>query len=264
VDHHVEEGILPKDCGDEPRVVKKSGSCSTLVVEYCREAWDKLPKTGDKEVSAWNSELARLALAPILIDTANFTMESVVTPADAEIAEYLESMITPEPGRSYKRKEYFQEVFDAKQDISRLSLYDILRKDYKQWDDSKTINLGISSVVKGFQFLLEKAGSKEKLNSEMEKFAEERGLSLFSVLTVLDQHNKLKRELLVLAMNEKGVDAVKRFESTGKDHLGLEAWGDKQLDIDGENQSRRCWQQERTQNGRKQVAPLLREAIGQV
>ena len=39
IDHHDEENQVPKDCGGEPRIIAKSTS---LVVEYCRNAWDTL------------------------------------------------------------------------------------------------------------------------------------------------------------------------------------------------------------------------------
>jgi inorganic pyrophosphatase/exopolyphosphatase len=38
IDHHAEENAVPKDCKDEPRIVEKSGSCMTLVMEYCKDA----------------------------------------------------------------------------------------------------------------------------------------------------------------------------------------------------------------------------------
>jgi exopolyphosphatase len=38
IDHHAEENAVPKDCREEPRIVRKSGSCMTLVVESCKDA----------------------------------------------------------------------------------------------------------------------------------------------------------------------------------------------------------------------------------
>src|SRR5579862_695330 len=42
IDHHEEENKVPVDTGPEPRIVEKSGSCTSLVTEYFRNGWDKL------------------------------------------------------------------------------------------------------------------------------------------------------------------------------------------------------------------------------
>jgi exopolyphosphatase len=260
IDHHDEEGKVPQDCGAESRIVQKSGSCSSLVVEYCREAWDAL-KSEDVETASWDAQLARLALAPILIDTTNLTNEYKVMPVDVEATKYLESLIQAEPGTMYDREEYFQKVTAAKNDIGNLRLPDILRKDYKQWTEAGSINLGISSVVKDIQFLIDKAGSEVKLFAAMKDFATARGLSIFSIMTTSQKDGTFRRELLIWALNKRGVRAAERFEVDSKEKLGLQQWGDGSLDFSDDEQWRRCWWQQRVENSRKQVAPMLRASI---
>lgn len=261
IDHHVEENKVPGDCGEEPRVIKKTGSCASLVVDHCKEAWDGLSaKSETKESSTWDSELSHLALGPILIDTTNLTND-FVTSIDTKAAKYVGSLIEGEFGNTFNQEEYFKEVMAAKEDIGRLSLPDIFRKDYKQWSEAGSVILGISSVVKDIQFLIDKAGSEEKLYKALKQFSDERDLSIVSIMTTSHNEGKFRRELLAWALNEKGVTAVKQFEEDSTEKLGLEPWRDGLLDCDQDKQRRLCWHQQRIDNSRKQVAPLMREAI---
>lgn len=261
IDHHDEENGVPRDCGKEPRVIRKSGSCSSLVVDYCKEAWNDLStRSESKETTAWDAELSYLALGPIVIDTTNLT-NNFVTPIDIEAAKYVESLIRGELGDRFNREKYFKEVVAAKEDIGRLSLPDILRKDYKQWTEGGSINLGISAVVKDLKFLIEKAGSKEKLFEALKEFADERDLSIVSIMTTSHQDGQFKRELLAWAMNDRGIKAIRKFEEDSTKQLRLRTWGDGSLDSDQGKQWRRCWWQDRIDNSRKQVAPLMRNAI---
>ena len=42
IDHHEEENAVPKDTEPEPRIVEKSGSCSSLVIRNFKSKWDAL------------------------------------------------------------------------------------------------------------------------------------------------------------------------------------------------------------------------------
>jgi exopolyphosphatase len=259
IDHHDEEDIVPQECGEEPRIVQKSGSCSSLVVEYCRDAWNTLSRRSEsKDSASWDADLARLALAPILIDTTNLTNDYKVTPVDVKAAKYLESFIQADPTRKFDREDYFQRITAAKNDIGGLSLSNILRKDYKQWTVAGTTNLGISSVVKDIQFLIDKAGGKAKFFASMKDFARERNLSMYSIMTASQKDGTFGRELLIWALDERGVYTAERFEADSKEKLGLQQWGDGTLDLRDDAQWRRCWQQHKVENSRKQIAPMLK------
>lgn len=262
IDHHDEENKVPKDTADEPRIVRKSGSCSSLVVEYTKDAWDELAaKSSGEKDALWNAQLARLALAPVLIDTTNLTIESKTTPADVEAVKYLEHWITAEQGSKFNTAEYFNQISEAKEDIGGLSLPDILRKDYKQWNEAGSMNLGVSSVVKDISFLIEKAGSEEKFFEAVKEFAAERGLSICSIMTTSHPNGEFKRELFVWGLDEKGTAAAKKFAGEAEERLGLAQWKDGALDVDEESGWRRGWWQQRVEHSRKQVAPLLRTSL---
>ncbi|CZT45368.1 related to exopolyphosphatase [Rhynchosporium secalis] len=260
IDHHDEENKVPKDCGDEPRIVRKSGSCSSLVVEYCREAWDALSdKSNDQETAKWNAQLARLALGPVLIDTSYLQNEAKTTPTDVEAANYLEKWITAGEVETYDGESYYMEIWTAERDVEGLSLMDLLRKDYKQWNEGG-VNLGTSSVVKGIDFLLSKTETQEEFFDTLRKFSEERNLSICSIMTRFSPKggDGFGRELFVWGFDDKGMKAVKKFEAQSSNSLGLKIWKDGALDSVEKGVWRKCWDQRKLENSRKQVAPMLR------
>lgn len=256
IDHHDDEKKVPQE--SEPRIITKSGSCASLVVQYCREAWDSMaPKSAKDETTNWDAELAGLALAPILIDTTNLTSSSKVMPVDIEAVDYLEAKIKEVKGSSYNRDQYFKQISDAKQEIGRLSLSDIMRKDYKEWNEAGS-NLGISSVVKNIDFLAEKAGSDQAFLDTVRQFGEKRKLSIVCIMTTFTKDGKFGRELLVWGLDKAGAKTAQKFEKNAKDSLGLQSWKDGKLDeVDQSGEWRRCWVQERVENSRKQVQPMM-------
>ncbi|KAH6723158.1 hypothetical protein BKA61DRAFT_462838 [Leptodontidium sp. MPI-SDFR-AT-0119] len=267
IDHHDEEDKVPRDCGDEPRVVRKIGSCSSLVVEYCRDAWDALSvrsgsKSSDKETAKWDAELARVALAPVLIDTSNLENEAKTTTADVEAVKYLEKWISAGEGEALDQKGYYREIWMAEGDVEGMSLVDLLRKDYKQWSEGET-NLGVCVVVKDLDFLLSKTETREEFFDNVRKFSRKRDLSICCVMTRFSDTggNDFQRELLVWGLDNKGVEALKKFEAESCGSLGLETWEEGSLDAVDGGMWRKCWRQKRIEHSRKQVAPMLRSSM---
>ena len=290
VDHHDDEGVVPKDTKDEPRVIEKAGSCMSLVVDQCKGAWEKLSQqqpeeSQDRDGNAIDRELAHVALAPILIDTTNLTSKDKTTDWDVRAVDFVTSKLTtnnnnPPPNISSSspsheeiRTSYFTQITNLKEQISGMSYRDILRKDYKRWSDAtspsastsspkKEISLGISSVVQSISYLLSEIGPKPQFLSALRDWAKEQDLDIAAVMTVSRPDGKFTRELLVWAFNEEAVEAAKRFASRHGEALGLEQW--KGGELDGEEADggwRACWEQGRVENSRKQVAPMLREVI---
>ncbi|KAI0844510.1 DHH phosphoesterase [Daldinia vernicosa] len=270
IDHHDDEAKVPDDA--EPRVIEKCGSCMSLVVEQCSEAWEALAKRdggSNKEAAEINAQLAYLALAPILIDTTNLGNkdkttahdECAVATAEAHLRAGFESSGSGDGG-GYDRDAFFAEVTALKEDVSYMSFRDIFRKDYKEWDEG-TLKLGTSSVPQAFAFLARKAGGEEAFARELEKWCEEKGIDVMAVLTTAKDDGEFRRELLVWARGGATVvNAAKAFaERDGKDKLGLGTWGGGKLDLEEKGNWRRCWTQARVEHSRKQIAPMLREAL---
>ncbi|KAK3318173.1 hypothetical protein B0H66DRAFT_476137 [Apodospora peruviana] len=260
VDHHADEGKVPHDLAgnDGPRVIEKSGSCMSLVVDHCRETWERLSSDAAGELDA---QIAHVALGPILIDTNNLTSKDKTTDWDVEAVKFAESKLQRQ--QSCNRKGYFDEITRLKQDISGMSYRDIWRKDYKQWRDGD-LSLGMSSVVQGFGYLIEEIGDKMELLRELKKWAEEQKVDIAVVMTAFStpgQDGGFKRELLVWALNEDAAMVAEEFVEENGKKLGLESWKSGELDETTNGSWRMCWTQGRVENSRKQVAPLLREAM---
>jgi exopolyphosphatase len=291
IDHHDDEGKVPNETGDEPRIIEKSGSCTSLVANYCRQSWEMLSGSAmssgaahaqgdslsddDAVVKRWDASVAQLGLSSILIDTANLQDASKTTEHDRQAVQYLEAKIMACPALSptFRRGDLYSEIDAAKRDIAGLKLQDILRKDYKQWDQGEQ-RLGVSSVVKNIGFLQDKAGKEAGSASQgdafldaVQAFAKERELDLYSIMTTsTSASGEFQRELLLWAFNERAVSRAKAFEASSRDELGLEEWNGSEgvtsvKESSGEGEWRKVWWQRQVQHSRKRVAPLLREAM---
>lgn len=281
IDHHADEGKVPRDTGDEPRVVESSGSCTSLIVNHCREAWDSLSSgtssTGaaqaqgdtlmeDEAVtSLWDAQVAQLALASVVIDTMNLEDEHKTTQHDRDAVKYLEAKINQcaKIGARFDRNAFFEEINDAKKDLNSLTLEEILRKDYKQWTENG-FNLGTSAVVQPISFLKSKINDDKYDTSYLpllhaaKKFAQERDLCIFSIMTAFEtEDGNFAREVAVLAIDERGFAACKKFADSSSQKLQLD---EKDADENGKHWFH-IWKQGNLSASRKQVAPLLREAM---
>jgi exopolyphosphatase len=288
IDHHDDEHKVPSDTGDEPRIIEKTGSCSSLIVEYCQPVWNALSDDalspgaahaqGDSVsddaavVKRWDAGVAQLALASILIDTANLHDENKTTEHDRRAVAYLEAKIKscPQDSVKFERTAFYDEIDAAKKDIGGLGLRDILRKDYKMWDQGG-MKLGVSSVVKEIMFLQDKAGKEAKMEAgpalleAFAGFARERELDMFTLMTTsTSADGEFQREMLLWAFNDKAVAAAKAFVANSTKELGLEDWDESSSVADvrcEDSQWRRVWWQRQVQHSRKRVAPLLREKM---
>ncbi|KAF2743513.1 DHH phosphoesterase [Sporormia fimetaria CBS 119925] len=290
IDHHDDEGTVPADTTPEPRIIERSGSCTSLVTEYCQQRWDVAALSALSSGAAhgqgdsvsedgatrtlWDAQVAQLGLASILVDTVNLESADKTTDHDSKAVKYLELKIIscPQVASGYDRGRYYKEIDAAKSDFGHLKLHDILRKDYKQWTENG-VHLGVSSVVKPLDFLVQKAGSEqnglggeEALLESLRSFAQERKLSMYALMTAFSTsaNPAFQRELLVWGISGVGISGAKRFASRAQEELGLEDWhfegvkhpwqarGDEWLGV---------WRQRQVQHSRKRVAPLLRQAL---
>ncbi|KAM0723987.1 hypothetical protein Q7P37_000978 [Cladosporium fusiforme] len=299
IDHHEDEATVPTTA--TPRLITKSGSCASLIATHLHDPWVNLAlfssSTGAANgqqsyeviddtayTSTWDAQAALLALGAILIDTQNLTSSHKVTPHDTRAVKLLEAFIAMSPrlGPSYDREAFYASLDAAKADISPLSVRDILRKDYKEWSEKPNsgdaVTLGVASVVQNLSFMEEKASreSNEKEPQQTSKpshaallrasasFARERNLDVFAIMTAFtDSSGSFARELLLLTLNDgPATEAAKRFAAHASAELNL-----VEMQETGANSSEvgvawtAAWKQEKLEASRKQVAPLLREAL---
>jgi len=274
VDHHDDDHKVPKDA--TPRVIEKSGSCCSLVVSYCRDDWDEIASASSSTgatnaqdqgivddaayTSAWDAQLAKLALVPILIDTFNLKDEHKVTDHDKKAIKYLEARINASPkiGKDFERDTLFHEINEAKSDLDGLSLDDILRKDYKQWSEGD-LTLGISSVVKPVDYLMAKPSD---FVPTLSAFAQKRGLDLLAITTAYTaKSGDFARQLMLMATADgKASEIAHNFVSSSSAELQLD---DAELEASQESEVPylRFWDQKNVAASRKRIAPLLREAM---
>lgn len=271
IDHHDEEHKVREDTGPEPRIVETAGSCTSLVTNFLTENWDNLSRlnTASEDCSSSDAEMAKMALSSILIDTANMTASSKVTAHDEKAVQYLEAKIRADPefAKGYDRQRLYQEVSSAKEDIGRLCINDILRKDYKEWEEGGK-RLGISTVVKPLRFLIQKAkeerssDGEEDLATSLDEFCKQRHLELYGIMTAFtDEHEEFNRELLLRSMNQASDAAAEHFERNASQELGLSVMDRLKLGS-GKSTWQKNWKQAQVQHSRKRIAPLLREAMG--
>ena len=277
IDHHEDEDFVPQDTGDEPRMIEKSGSCASLVTQHCRDPWDEISlhpapnENEDDDSLVWDAQLAKLILAPILIDTANLKWEPKVTAHDVRAVEYLESKLArlPPDLADYDRGSFYQDINTAKQNIAGLATNEILRKDYKEWTEKGDRKLGISSVARSLGWLAEHEASGAPagnaptgLGTLLQNFAEERDLSLYAIMTAFTAADGgFQRELLVWARDADCVPVLERFGEAADEELGLERWQGKSLGISDDGHGSRVWRQHEVGKNRKQVAPMLRRCV---
>ena len=282
IDHHEEENAVPENTEPEPRVIEKCGSCTSLVVRQCKAAWDSISSSslstgaahgqGEAAINdaavtqVWDAQIAKMALASILVDTANLKAPGKVAQVDRDAVEYLEAkiQISHKDARTWNRDSYYKEIDEAKRDIGDLSLAEILTKDYKGWSESGA-KLGISSVVKPLNFLVQKA-SEEKLRSfehQLQEFMDDRDLSAFAIMTTsTSSEGQFQRELLVQARPSAFSSAI-NFAEQAASELRLEDRsfeGITMQDKPGQHW-RKTWLQRDVSKSRKQVAPLLRKSM---
>ena len=281
IDHHEEENSVRQDTDPEPRVVQKAGSCTSLVIGTFRDDWQRISGlsmasgaahaqgdslANDSHLSnLWDAQVAKLAMGSILIDTSNLTSYHKTTNIDIEMSEFLENKILLSD-TMWNRKVFYQELNTARKDIDDFEVKDILRKDWKWWTERDGKTLGIASAVKPLDFLTQKA-TKER-NSELgleniiQEIMDDKKLSVFAIMT----NSKApgggrKRELLLQTRPDEAI--IRKFfdDSFGKT-LQLEL-----LELPGvrqdENTSRNIWIQGDISKSRKQVAPLLRQAVNE-
>ncbi|KAK3353266.1 hypothetical protein B0T25DRAFT_207099 [Lasiosphaeria hispida] len=253
IDHHDDEGVIPTS--SRPRIFAKCGSCMSLVLDHIKPTWTALPPS--REI---DTQLSHLALGPILIDTTNLASKDKTTGWDVRAVELAEAKLLQTGG--YDRTSYFDAITELKEDISGLSYRDVLRKDYKRWADGGLV-LGMSSVVQGVEYLTTELGDSAGFLEALASWAREQGLDIAAVMTVSRPQGVFTRELLVWAFGEEGVKVARQFVDKNEGALGLETWGEGLLDgEDGEKgEWRACWTQRQVESSRKQVAPMLREAM---
>ena len=217
IDHHADETLYVDTAN--LRRIEVVGSCSSLVADVFFKNAVKAGSTGEireeltaeeftveegdmkqKKVPTWVPQVSRLLLGPILIDTMNLNPAMhKVKPLDDAMAK----MLFPYTG--WKSMDaIYRKIDDARHDTSRLSFFDLLRKDYKEWTVSEyqtlsPVKVGISSVI-GLIDKNAKRYTKETMHDAIAEWATNRTVDISIVLLADDlgeAHGGYQRQMIV-------------------------------------------------------------------
>lgn len=233
LDHHEDEQLFP----EVESTIAPVGSCATLAAE----------KIFSTHTQIIDGPAALLLAGTILLDTVNLDPEAKrVTPRDAQAVEKLKPLLSMDT----------QKLFDSLQfekfNVDALSSYDILRKDYKeyQWGN---LRCGISSS------LLSISSWKTKdpdLSQSLHKFASENSLSLLISMCAFTDP-EFTRELVIFSEDttliERAYACLEKAETQlspiSKDGLT------------GDLSSFALYAQGDVSKSRKKIAPILQECF---
>lgn len=290
IDHHLDEDYVSHSSDVKPRIIQAGiGSCTSLIVKYLREsgAWPDVTRQEQNRNAASEDldeddvlalrQISTLALAPILIDSSNLTAGGEkCSDIDREAVAFLEAQINTQSIASttaqsqWTRDQFYNEVSEAKTNaLNLLTMNEIFDHDYKQWDED--VSLGISSIVKPVSWLIENPckGQPSNFVKELKGFADNDirrlGILVFSTRCVKDK----AKELGAVAFTKEGDKAIEAFEKKAQHELDLEEWdGDDRLcehmQQNFKNTQWKLWWMKDVTKTRKQIAPLMREAVNSI
>ena len=259
IDHHVDEGFVSQTSAGrssssaEPVLVELGpGSCTSLVIRELRQRglWQG-GNTAPEEL-----HIAKLAMAPILIDTNNLTYKA--TDTDRDSVAFLEEKIQSElqgtsSSSSWNRESFFHSVSESKQNsLDMLTIHEILGRDYKEWVEEtappeaankQRVKIGVACCVKPIEWivgkarseLISKTGSKginhdstasDYFLDSLRSFSADHQLNVVVVMTAFtDSDNKFRRELSLWSLQAgPGEECCKSFASHCQSELGLVDW----------------------------------------
>ncbi|ORY50897.1 DHH phosphoesterase [Rhizoclosmatium globosum] len=187
MDHHADSG-KHTNC-EMFRVIEPVGSATSLVALEFKDYPFDLP-------------LAKLLLAPILLDTVNLDPAmNRVTEKDVEAANLLLRIIRAEDP-AFDSKALFDLLQSAKFDVSSLTCAQFLRKDYKQ-TKCKKWELGISSVGIAFSDLIAREGGDlQNVVQSLREYTKEKKIDILMVMTAFENDKGFNRELIVFSRNQ--------------------------------------------------------------
>jgi exopolyphosphatase len=257
IDHHVDEQQFNQVSRQMLRYdIRTSGSCASLVTHWIMgnpSTQDFSPNATDgpsllRENPAETRDIAQLLLSAILIDTSNLTTK--VTPQDPIACHFLAGFL-PELAMD----EFYQEMRSAKLSIRGMSLTDLLRRDYKEYD-TPVGRLGMSTITRPVDFL--RSHYSETFEKEISEYVAKRELKVHVSMTVAGQGAGFKRGGMVITDDKRLLEEIKK--------KGTEKYDFREVGgIPGcfEDTQLICWvyNQGDLTASRKQVAPMMVEVM---
>ncbi|CAO3634873.1 unnamed protein product [Mucor hiemalis] len=229
------------------RVIDMVGSCVTLVLKQFKV----------NASSPWlDEDIARLAMAPLLVDTVNLKWDlGRTTEADVQVYNILSSFVTSTQEQSTDG--YFKAIEKVKSQVDAMSNYDILRRDYKEFSDVNGYRIGTSAVTWNFNAWVKREDdSADNIVNATMKYAQERELDMEVIFTAFDYDREgagdYHRELAIFVINPDLLAVKKSLEENKELEL-------KPIRFKGSENE--FYEQGNVKMSRKQVWPLLKQLI---
>jgi exopolyphosphatase len=255
IDHHQDEG-LHKDTA-KIRQISLCGSCASLVASSLPAQVPNGFKPGGKATA--EDREAATKLVPLLAPSSLDDFEPPMPDALHEV-----SFITA----------LNKELSTRKSDLSYLSGWDLLRRDYKEYsftlrwmEGEPTIKVGLATVP----VALKVWGKKGKLEQESLKWMKHRGLTVLGVLTTFKGKKGVhKRQMAVIITDETGKVDVPALASKfwagieGNTELDARIHKKFKLERNGHlpaNSAGKVYKQRNATATRKTVAPLVKAIL---
>jgi len=296
LDHHADDGA---HAAASPRIIDTSAaSCASIVASH----WaSRLPKgaTGLGGQPLLPTEVARLLLSAILIDSNGLKAGGKANDIDWSAIEFLwpltgmaaasestpavASISAADRTAPPNLKELADELNEVKNNVSHLSLPDLLARDYKAYaipspyfQSAAEVQLGLASIPVALKAILSRetpATPWPTFVAALDAYAVQEGLTLLGVLTSFKSETKGKRKRELLLYSPAHIApaevaglweaVVPRLEAN--ELLSLGEWKPASLDAtlaaDWAGGRGQIWSQKKAEATRKTVAPVLREIL---
>jgi len=229
IDHHADEESYPPATVTDIRPV---GSAATIVAEsFLKDQRDAL-----------NSTLGTLLLGTILLDTVNLDPEAGrVTEDDSKAAKEIIDITGLDSGKLFEKLQF------EKFNVSSLGSYNLLRKDYKEWQMG-SVKLGIGSVLLPIEDWVAK---DPDIADACNSYLKERKLDVLLAMNAFTSPG-FTRQLVVYVPDDSLRTKTVAFLE-GSD-LGLE-----KLDVNSSEDGCIFYNQKNLGISRKKLQPLLKD-----
>ncbi|KAL3231793.1 Polyphosphatase [Nakaseomyces bracarensis] len=246
LDHHADKKLY---MNANPRVLTVTGSCSSLVTNYWSE---QLDKTTYNEAL---KECAPLLISAGLLDTANLKYK--VENPDVEAFKHYSSLDIP---YFVQFDTVFKDLRAAKDNIDGLTVKQLIRKDYKEYDfknKKNKLNIGVASIVEPVESLYKRFESKENFLEDCYSYQKEFELDCLIVLTSWNDKDvgRFRRELAIFPSADK-FDDIKDV-CTKSVNLKLEV-------LDEEKPKYVLYEQFDLSSSRKKVMPYMQDVYASI
>ncbi|RIB09165.1 hypothetical protein C2G38_2021643 [Gigaspora rosea] len=266
LDHHHDEGLY---LNIRERCIEKVGSATSLVVLKFKDEWKK--KLNEENTQNWYKSIANLLLSAILIDTV--LLDSSIdrtTQKDQEAVDFLLDILQP-PNHETFIKNYHDEIKNAKFNITHLSSFDLLRKDYKEYNlewtiknETKTCVMGISSVGWILKDWILREGGIERFMEVVGNYMQEKKLDLEIIMLTFDYKGEVrfKREMVIYSRRGPFCqkEVLEKFEET-IELKEVKIFGNEDNRKEKEESIFKYYEQKNITMSRKKVYPIIKDLV---